>query len=199
MTEEELNRKVDEIAAKMTNEEKIAFCSGKDFWHTKGFAQYDIPEIMMADGPNGLRKQVGEADALGNERSEEATCFPTAVTAAQTWNRKLLYEEGRAIGEEAKEAKVAVVLGPGVNIKRSPLCGRNFEYYSEDPYVAGELGASFVAGMQNETGVQVSSILHAIRRSTGDFSRILVWMRERFERFICGPLRRWLKRRSLPR
>lgn len=156
MTEEELSRKVDEIAAKMTNEEKLAFCSGKDFWHTKDFAQYEIPEIMMADGPNGLRKQAGKADALGNESSEEATCFPTAVTAAQTWNRKLLYEEGRAIGEEAKEAKVAVVLGPGVNIKRSPLCGRNFEYYSEDPYVAGELGASFVAGMQNETGVGAS-------------------------------------------
>lgn len=156
MTEEELSRKVDEIAAKMTKEEKIAFCSGKDFWHTKEVAGCEVPEMMMTDGPNGLRKQNGKPDALGAEGSEEATCFPTAVTAAQTWNRKLLYEEGRAIGEEAKEAKVGVVLGPGVNIKRNPLCGRNFEYYSEDPYVAGELGASFVAGMQNETGIGAS-------------------------------------------
>ena len=156
MTEEELSRKVDEIAAKMTIEEKIAFCSGKDFWHTREMAGCEVPEMMMTDGPNGLRKQNGKPDALGAEGSEEATCFPTAVTAAQTWNRKLLYEEGRAIGEEAKEARVGVVLGPGVNIKRNPLCGRNFEYYSEDPYVAGELGASFVAGMQNETGIGAS-------------------------------------------
>ena len=156
MTEEELSRKVDEIAAKMTIEEKIAFCSGKDFWHIREMAGCEVPEMMMTDGPNGLRKQNGKPDALGAEGSEEATCFPTAVTAAQTWNRKLLYEEGRAIGEEAKEARVGVVLGPGVNIKRNPLCGRNFEYYSEDPYVAGELGASFVAGMQNETGIGAS-------------------------------------------
>ncbi len=156
MTDEELSRKVDEIAAKMSAEDKIAFCSGKDFWHTKGFEQYEIPEIMMTDGPHGLRRQGGKADELGINESEPATCFPTAVTAAQTWNRKLLYEEGRAIGEEAKEQQVAVVLGPGVNIKRNPLCGRNFEYYSEDPYVAGELGASFVAGMQKETGIGTS-------------------------------------------
>lgn len=156
MTDEELSRKVEEIAAGLTTEEKVALCSGKDFWHTKGMESHGIPEMMLTDGPNGLRKQSGEGDALGTGSSEEATCFPTAVTAAQTWNRKLLYEEGRAIGEEAKEAGVAVVLGPGVNIKRNPLCGRNFEYYAEDPYVAGELGASFVAGMQNETGIGTS-------------------------------------------
>lgn len=156
MTDEELSRKVEEIAAGLTTEEKVALCSGKDFWHTKKMESHGIPEMMLTDGPNGLRKQSGEGDALGTGSSEEATCFPTAVTAAQTWNRKLLYEEGRAIGEEAKEAGVAVVLGPGVNIKRSPLCGRNFEYYAEDPYVAGELGASFVAGMQNETGIGTS-------------------------------------------
>lgn len=156
MTDEELSRKVEEIAAGLTTEEKVALCSGKDFWHTKEMGNHGIPEMMLTDGPNGLRKQSLEGDALGIGNSEEATCFPTAVTAAQTWNRKLLYEEGRAIGEEAREAGVAVVLGPGVNIKRSPLCGRNFEYYAEDPYVAGELGASFVAGMQNETGIGTS-------------------------------------------
>ena len=156
MTDEELNKKVEEIAGRMTREEKIAFCSGKDFWHTKGYAQYEIPELMLADGPNGLRKESGKTSKPGWRDSVPATCFPTAVTAAQTWNRKLLYAEGRAIGEEAKEEEVGVVLGPGVNIKRSPLCGRNFEYYSEDPYAAGELGASFVAGMQKETGVGTS-------------------------------------------
>ena len=86
MTEEELSRKVDEIAAKMTTEEKIAFCSGKDFWHTREMAGCEVPEMMMTDGPNGLRKQNGKPDALGAEGSEEATCFPTAVTAAQTWS-----------------------------------------------------------------------------------------------------------------
>ncbi len=156
MTDEELSKRVDEIVAQMTNEDKVALCSGKDFWHTKGFEAYDIPEMMMTDGPNGLRKQDGKADELGVNESRPATCYPTAVTAAQTWNRKLLYEEGRAIGEEAKEEQIGVVLGPGVNIKRNPLCGRNFEYYSEDPYVAGELGAAFVAGMQKETGIGTS-------------------------------------------
>lgn len=156
MTDEELNKKAEELVSRMTREEKIAFCSGKDFWHTKGFEQYEIPELMLADGPNGLRKQEGKGDELGIGGSVPATCFPTAVTAAQTWNRKLLYAEGRAIGEEAKEERVGVVLGPGVNIKRNPLCGRNFEYYSEDPYAAGELGAAFVAGMQKETGIGTS-------------------------------------------
>lgn len=151
MTEEELNQKVDEIIGKMTAKEKIRLCSGKDFWHTKDFPQYGIPSILLCDGPNGLRKQ-GTSD----HESVPATCFPPAVTAAQTWSRKLLYEEGRAIGEEAKEEQAAVVLGPGVNIKRNPLCGRNFEYYAEDPYEAGELGAAFVAGMQTETGVGTS-------------------------------------------
>lgn len=156
MTDEELNKRVDEIVNQMTREDKIAFCSGRDFWHTKKFDKYGIPELMLADGPNGLRKQDGRGDKPGLQESVPATCFPTAVTAAQTWNRKLLYAEGRAIGEEAKEEQVGVVLGPGVNIKRNPLCGRNFEYYSEDPYVAGELGASFAAGMQKETGIGTS-------------------------------------------
>lgn len=169
MTEEELNRKVDEIIGKMTVKEKIALCSGKDFWHTKDYPQYGIPSILMCDGPNGLRIEQGAlqgssstgsgsapSGVTGSRDSAPATCYPTAVTAAQTWNRRLLYEEGRAIGEEAKEAQAAVVLGPGVNIKRNPLCGRNFEYYSEDPYEAGEMGAAFVAGMQTETGIGTS-------------------------------------------
>ena len=167
MTDEELNKKADDILARMSRKEKAALCSGADFWHTKAFERYGIPSITMSDGPNGLRREMDAAEGNaaagvsssggpGSKRTAPATCFPTAVTAAQTWNRHLIYEEGRAIGEEAKEQKVAVVLGPGVNIKRNPLCGRNFEYYAEDPYVAGELGASFVTGMQTETGIGTS-------------------------------------------
>ena len=173
MTDEELNKKTDDILARMSRKEKAALCSGADFWHTKAFERYEIPSITMSDGPNGLRREMDTAEGNaaagsgspqaaggvsssggpGPKQTAPATCFPTAVTAAQTWNRHLIYEEGRAIGEEAKEAGVNVVLGPGVNIKRNPLCGRNFEYYSEDPYVSGELGAAFVSGMQIETGV----------------------------------------------
>lgn len=147
--------KYKDIISKMTLEDKIALCSGKDFWHTKDFAKYGIPSISMTDGPHGVRKQRADADMLGINDSVPATCFPTAVTSGATWNRKLIEEEGRAIGEEAKKEKVAVVLGPGVNIKRNPLCGRNFEYFSEDPYVAGEMGAAFVKGMQS-TGIGTS-------------------------------------------
>lgn len=153
MTEEKLNAKVNEIISRMSLEDKIAFCSGEDFWKTKAFDQYGIPALRMSDGPNGLRLTSRDENSLDIRASEKATCFPPAVTVGQTWNRNLVYEEGRAIGEEAREAGIGVVLGPGINIKRNPLCGRNFEYYSEDPYVAGEMGASYVAGIQQETGV----------------------------------------------
>ena len=110
--------KVREILEKMSVEDRIALCSGKDFWHTKDFEQYGITETMMCDGPSGLRKQENKADMLGVNRSVEATCFPAAVTVAQTWNPDLAKEIGKAIGEEALEENVAMVLGPGVNIKR---------------------------------------------------------------------------------
>lgn len=147
--------KYKQIIDKMSLEDKIALCSGKDFWHTKSFEKYGIPSIMVSDGPHGLRKQKEDADMLGINESIPATCFPTAVTSGATWNKELLSEIGRAIGEEAKAEAVPVVLGPGVNIKRNPLCGRNFEYFSEDPYLTGKLGSAFVRGVQ-ETGIGTS-------------------------------------------
>ncbi|NLL26102.1 MAG: beta-glucosidase [Erysipelotrichia bacterium] len=136
----------------MTLQEKVQLCVGKSFWQTKEFEKYSIPSFFMCDGPAGLRKQqLGKAtDMLGINDSVAATCFPSAVSTANTWNRKLLYQMGKAIGEEACNQNVAVVLGPGINIKRNPLCGRNFEYFSEDPIQSGILAAEFVKGLQSQ-------------------------------------------------
>ena len=143
------------IIDKMTLDEKISFCTGKDFWHTKGIKRLGVPEIMLCDGPHGLRKQPEKADMLGVNESVPATCFPTAVTTGATWNEELMCEIGRAIGEEANKTGVSVVLGPGANIKRNPLCGRNFEYISEDPLLAGKMAAGFIRGAES-TGVATS-------------------------------------------
>ena len=136
----------------MTLEQKIALCSGKDFWHTKAFPDSGIPSIMLCDGPHGLRKQENAADMLGVNQSVPATCFPTASLSACSFDTELLAEEGRAIAAEAAAQDVAVVLGPGVCLKRNPLCGRNPEYFSEDPYLAGMLAAAFAKGLES-TGV----------------------------------------------
>ena len=146
------------MIADMTLEEKISFCTGADFWHTKEMPQHGIPAIMMSDGPHGLRCQAAEADMIGINESLPATCFPTAVTAGATWNKELYAQEGEAIGREGAAAGVSVVLGPGCNIKRNPLGGRNFEYISEDPYFAGKMAASFIRGQQS-VGV-ASSVKH---------------------------------------
>ena len=140
---------IKEIISKMTLEDKISLCTGADFWRTKDMEQYGISSIKVSDGPHGLRCQTGEADMIGINQSIPATCFPTAVTAGATWNRDLYYREGEAIGREAAALGVSVVLGPGCNIKRNPLGGRNFEYISEDPYVAGKMAASFINGVQS--------------------------------------------------
>ena len=140
---------IQEIIASMTLEDKISLCTGADFWRTKAMEQYGIASIMVSDGPHGLRCQTGEADMIGINKSAPATCFPTAVTAGATWNRELYYSEGEAIGREAAALGVSVVLGPGCNIKRNPLGGRNFEYISEDPFVAGKMAASFIRGVQS--------------------------------------------------
>lgn len=142
----------------MTLEEKISFCTGADFWHTKEMPQYGISEMMMSDGPHGLRCQKGEADMIGVNQSLPATCFPPAVTAGATWNEELYAKEGEAIGKEGLAQGVPLILGPGCNIKRNPLCGRNFEYISEDPYVAGKMAAAFIRGQQS-TGAS-SSLKH---------------------------------------
>lgn len=147
-----------QILSNMTLEDKISICTGSDFWHTKALPQYGIPAIMMSDGPHGLRCQAEEADMIGINKSLPATCFPTAVTAGTTWNKELYAQEGEAIGKEAASAGVSVVLGPGCNIKRNPLGGRNFEYISEDPYFAGKMAAAFIRGQQS-AGV-ASSVKH---------------------------------------
>ena len=146
---------VEQTLKQMTLEDKVALGSGKDFWHTKEMKQYGIESIMVADGPHGLRKQLEEADMLGINDSIEATCFPTAALSACSFDEKLLSQMGKAIALEAKANKVSVVLGPGANIKRNPLCGRNFEYFSEDPYLTGKLAAGFIQGVQS-TGIGTS-------------------------------------------
>ncbi len=147
--------KPEEILKKLSLKEKIALCEGESFWYTLDMSKYGIPQMMMCDGPHGLRCQKKVNDMLGMNESEKATCFPTAVTTAGSWDTELLGEIGNAIAEEAKALEVGVVLGPGANIKRDPLCGRNFEYFSEDPYLAGELAASFIEKIQ-ATGIGTS-------------------------------------------
>ena len=146
---------VKKIISKMTLEDKISLCTGADFWRTKAMDKYGIPSVKMCDGPHGVRCQNDATDMIGINQSEPATCFPPAVTAGATWNRDLYRKEGEAIGKEAAALGVSVVLGPGCNIKRNPLGGRNFEYISEDPYVAGKMAASFVEGVES-TGVGTS-------------------------------------------
>ena len=140
--------KAHEQIKKLTKAQKAALLQGKTVWTTYSFEHAEIPEIFLSDGPHGLRKQAGAADHLGLNASVPATCFPTAAGMANSWNLSLAEELGRALGEEAAANNVHVVLGPGLNIKRSPLCGRNFEYFSEDPYLAGKMAAAYIKGIQ---------------------------------------------------
>lgn len=140
---------VDDLLKRLTLEEKASLCSGLDFWNTNAIERLGIPSWMMTDGPHGLRKQASGHDATVTG-SVPATCFPTGVGLAASWNPELLRSVGQAIGREARGHGVGVVLGPAVNIKRSPLCGRNFEYLSEDPYLAGELAKAHINGLQGE-------------------------------------------------
>lgn len=138
-----------EMLSKLSLEEKVGICSGKDFWNLKAVPQLDIPEIMVTDGPHGLRKKNPEGKQGGLSDSVPTTAFPTAATTACSWDPELIYEMGVALGEECLQEKVSVILGPGVNMKRSPLCGRNFEYFSEDPLLAGEIAAGWINGVQS--------------------------------------------------
>jgi beta-glucosidase len=160
------------IISQMTIEEKASLCSGLNFWYLKGVERLGVPSIMVTDGPHGLRKQAGDADHVGLNESVPATCFPTASALAATWNRELIHQVGVALGEECRQEKVGVILGPGVNIKRSPLCGRNFEYFSEDPYLTGEIAKSHINGVQSQ-GIGTSMKHYALnnqehRRMTTD-------------------------------
>lgn len=141
---------IDQLLQKMTLEEKASLYSGSDFWHTQPVERLGIPAVMMCDGPNGLRKQKGEGDHLGINESIETVCYPTASAVAASFDTELLEKLGQSLGEECQAEQVGMLLGPGVNMKRSPLCGRNFEYFSEDPYLAGELAASYISGLQGQ-------------------------------------------------
>ncbi len=138
------------LISEMTLEEKASLCSGSDFWHTRGMERLGIPAVMVTDGPCGLRKQAGDTDHLGLNASVKAISYPTGSCIASSFDRALIRESGEYLGEECQAEDVAVLLGPAVNIKRSPLCGRNFEYFSEDPYVAGEMAVAYIKGVQSK-------------------------------------------------
>ncbi len=137
-----------DIIKQMTLEEKCYLFSGKDFWQTRSLERLGVPNMTLSDGPHGIRKQAGEGDQLGLNPSLPATCYPTAATVANSWDPALGEEIGAHLGAEAASQGVGVVLGPGLNVKRSPFCGRNFEYFSEDPYLAGKMAASYIRGIQ---------------------------------------------------
>ena len=152
--------KLQELIGKMTLEEKASLCSGADFWHTESVERLGIPAMMVSDGPHGLRKQDQEADHLGVNDSIKAVCFPAGCGTAASFNRELITGMGEVLGEECQAEGVGVILGPAVNIKRSPLCGRNFEYYSEDPMVASEMAGALIKGVQSKNvGTSIKQFL----------------------------------------
>lgn len=146
MTEEQMK----ELVSQMTLEEKAGMCSGADFWHTEAIERLGIPATMVSDGPHGLRKQDDKADHLGVNDSIKAVCFPAGCGTAASFNRELLTQMGEVLGNECQAEGVSVILGPAVNIKRSPLCGRNFEYYSEDPVLASQTAGALIKGIQSK-------------------------------------------------
>jgi beta-glucosidase len=177
---------VEHVLAALTLEEKAALTSGSDFWHTQGLERLGVPAVMVTDGPHGLRKQATSADHLGIGHSVPATCFPPAAALASTWDTDLLRRVGNALGRETRGNDVAVLLGPGVNMKRSPLCGRNFEYFSEDPALAGDLAAALVNGIQDE-GVGTSLKHFAANNQETDRMRVSADVDERTLREIYLP------------
>jgi beta-glucosidase len=154
------------LVQQLSNAEKATLCTGRTFWEMHGVERLGLPSLWVTDGPHGLRKQQGDSDHIGLNDSVPATCFPPAVGLASTWSRDLLREIGTALGEACVSEKVSVLLGPGVNIKRSPLCGRNFEYFSEDPYLSGQMGAAWVQGVQSQ-GIGTSLKHYAANNQEG--------------------------------
>ena len=176
----------DRVLGTLTLQEKASLTSGADFWHTTGVDRAGVPAIMMTDGPHGVRKQVVEGGAAEVGDSVPATCFPPAVTLGSTWDPELMRRVGEALGREAAAQGVAVLLGPGVNIKRTPLCGRNFEYFSEDPHLAGRLAAAYVEGVQSQ-GVGTSLKHFAANNQETDRMRVSADVDERTLREIYLP------------
>ncbi|MFM9372958.1 glycoside hydrolase family 3 C-terminal domain-containing protein [Streptomyces sp. Da 82-17] len=174
------------LLAALTREEKLSLLDGSDFWHTQPVERLGIPAVMVSDGPHGLRKQPDDGDHLGLFGSVPATCFPPAAGLASSWDTELLGRVGEALGRECRAERVSVLLGPGVNMKRSPLCGRNFEYFSEDPYLAGELGAAWVNGLQSQ-GVGASLKHFAANNQETDRMTVSAEIDERTLREIYLP------------
>jgi beta-glucosidase len=172
--------------SELTLEEKASLCLGSDFWHTAPVERLGIPRIMVSDGPHGLRAQLEEADHVGIGGSAPATCFPTASALGSSWNPELFRTVGEALGREAKKLGVSVVLGPGINMKRSPLCGRNFEYVSEDPWLAAELATAMVQGTQGQ-GTGTSLKHYAANNQEDDRLRVSAEVDERTLREIYLP------------
>jgi beta-glucosidase len=172
--------------SELTLEEKASLCLGSDFWHTAPVDRLGIPAIMVSDGPHGLRAQLEQGDHVGLLASAPATCFPTASALASSWDLELFRTVGEALGREAKKLGVSVVLGPGINMKRSPLCGRNFEYVSEDPWLAGQLATAMVEGTQSE-GVGTSVKHYAANNQEDDRLRVSAEVDERSLREMYLP------------
>jgi beta-glucosidase len=181
----------------LTLEQKASLTSGADFWHLQDVAEAGIPGAMVADGPHGLRKQPATADPIGIGSSLPATCFPPAVALASSWDPDLVHRVGQALGREARAEQVSVLLGPGVNIKRSPLCGRNFEYFSEDPFLAGRIGAAFVRGVQSQ-GVGASLKHFAANNQETDRFRVSADVDERTLREIYLPAFEYVVKNAHP-
>jgi beta-glucosidase len=177
---------IDHLLTELTLEEKAALTSGSGFWYTAPVERLGIPKIMVSDGPHGLRAQPGEGDHVGLGGSLPATCFPTASAIASAWNPALLARIGNALAQEARACNLSVILGPGVNMKRSPLCGRNFEYFSEDPFLAGELAVGHVHGIQSR-GVGTSVKHYAANNQETDRLRVDAQVDERTLREIYLP------------
>src|SRR5215217_8201208 len=177
---------IDRLLNELTLEEKASLTSGSSFWYTAPVERLGIPKIMVSDGPHGLRAQPGEGDHLGLGGSVPATCFPTASAIASAWNPDLLTRIGQALAQEARACNLSVILGPGINMKRSPLCGRNFEYFSEDPFLAGELAVGIVDGIQSR-GVGTSVKHYAANNQETDRLRVDAQIDERSLREIYLP------------
>jgi len=177
---------IDALLSELTLEEKASLTSGSSFWYTAPVERLGIPRIMVSDGPHGLRAQPGEGDHVGLGGSLPATCFPTASAVASAWNPDLVRRIGEALAQEARACNLSVILGPGINMKRSPLCGRNFEYFSEDPHLAGELGVGIVDGIQSR-GVGTSVKHYAANNQETDRLRVDAQVDERTLREIYLP------------